>query len=100
MAPANNGPTETMQHKDSQSDRPQNEAPVLYSVPVQPVVTASRQWRGASNTLYTSGVAVVHPGRCDRVVDSAEDEPHVEGLTQYLAGRLAVSGASVSDEVK
>ena len=32
-------------------------------------------------------------------MDSAENEPHVEGLTQYHAGRLAVPVASEAAEV-
>ena len=33
-------------------------------------------------------------------VDSVENEPHLEGLTQNLAGRLAVPGASAAADVK
>ena len=33
-------------------------------------------------------------------MDSPQNEPHVEGLTQYLAGRLAVPGAFAAAEVK
>ena len=47
-------------------------------------------------------VAVVQPGRCgDTIVDSVENEPHVDGSTQHhLAGRLAVPGASAAAEVQ
>ena len=33
-------------------------------------------------------------------MDSVQNEPHVEGLTPHLAGRLAVPGASAAAEVK
>ena len=33
------------------------------------------------------------------MVDSVENEPYVEGLTQHLAVRLAVAGASEAAEV-
>ena len=33
-------------------------------------------------------------------MNSVENEPHVEVLTQHLAGRLAVPGASAAAEVK
>ena len=33
-------------------------------------------------------------------MDSVESEPHVEGLTQHFAGRLAVSDASAAAEAK
>ena len=43
----------------------------------------------------------MQPGRCgDTIVDSLENETHVEGLTRHLAGRLAVPGASAAAEVK
>ena len=46
-------------------------------------------------------VAVVQTGRCcDTIVDSVENEPHVEDLTQHLPGHLAVPGASTAAEVK
>ena len=42
----------------------------------------------------------MQPGRCgDTIVGSVENEPYVEGLTQHLAGRLAVPGASAAAEV-
>ena len=65
------------------------------------IPTASQQWRGDSSTLYSASVAVVQPGRCgDTIVDLVENEPHVEGLTQHLAGRFAVPSASAAAEVK
>ena len=101
MVPVDNGLTETVQHQVSQSARPQNAAPVLHSIPLQPPATASQQWRGDFSTLYSARVAVVQLGRCgNTIVDSVDNEPHVEGLTQHLAGRLAVPGASAAAEVK
>ena len=98
---ADNGLTETVQHQTSQSAGPQNVAPVLHSVPVQPPATASHQWRGDPSIICSARVAVVQPGRCgDTIVDSVEIELHVEGLTQHLAGRLAVPCASAATEVK
>ena len=96
----NSGLVETVQNQVSQSVRSQNVEPVLHSVPVQPPATASQQWRGDSSTLYFARVAVVQPGRCgDTIGDSVENEPHVEGPTHHLAGRLAVPGASAAAEV-
>ena len=101
MAPVDNGLTGTVQHQVSQSAGPQNAAPVLHTVPVQPAATASQQWRGDSSTIYSARVAVVQPGRCgETIVNSVENEPHVEVLTQHLAGRLAAPGASAAAEVK
>ena len=101
MAPADNGLTETVQHRVSQRAGPQNAAPVLHTVPVQPAATASQQWRGDSSTIYSARVAVVQPGRCgETIVNSVENEPHVKVLTQHLAGRLTVPGASAAAEVK
>ena len=101
MAPVDNGRTETVQHQVFQSAEPHNAAPVLHSVPVQPPATASQQWRGDSSTFCSGRVAVVQPGRCgETIMDSVHNEPHVEGLTQHIAGRLAVLGASAAAEVK
>ena len=33
-------------------------------------------------------------------MDSAANDPHLQGLTQHLVGRLAVPGASAAAEVK
>ena len=50
---------------------------------------------------YSARVSVVQPGGCgDTSVDSVENEPHLEGLTQHLAGGLAVPGTSAAAEVK
>ena len=101
MGPVDTGFTETVQHQVSQTAGLQNAAPVLHSVPVQPPAPASHRWGGDSGTIYPARVAVVQPGRCgDAILDSVENEPHMEGLTQHLAGRLAVSGASVAAEVR
>ena len=39
-------------------------------------------------------------GSGDTSVDAVETEPHLEALTQHVAGRLAVFGASAAAEVK
>ena len=40
------------------------------------------------------------PGECgDTIVDSVDNQPYLEGLTQHLAGRLAVPGASPANDV-
>ena len=78
MAPVDNGLTETAQHQLSHSAEPQNAAPVLHTVPVQPSATASQQWRGDSSTIYSARAVVVQPGRCDEtIVNLVETEPHV-----------------------
>ena len=101
MAPVVNGLTETVQHQVSHSAGSQNEAPVIHTVSVQPAATASQQWRGGSSTIYSARAAVELPGRCgETIVNSVENEQHVEVLTQHLAGRLAVPGASAAAEVK
>ena len=101
MAPVDNGLTETVQRQLSQSAGPPNAAPVLHTVPVQPAATASQQWRGDSSTIFSARAAVVQPGRCgETIVNSVENQSHVEVLTQHLAGRLAVPGASAAAKVK
>ena len=46
--------------------------------------------------LYTR-MLVVQPGRCgDTIVNSVENTPHLEGPTQFLAGRLSIPGGSAS----
>ena len=52
MTPVDSGLTETVQHQVSHSAGPQNAAPGLHTVPVQPAATASQQWRGYSSTIY------------------------------------------------
>ena len=82
MAPVDNGFTEAVHNQVSQSAGLQNAAPVLHSVLVQPPARASQQWGGDSSTIYSARVAVVQAGRCgDTIVDSVENEPHMEGLT-------------------
>ena len=101
MAPVDNGLTGTVQHQVSQRARLHNAAPVLHSIPVQPPATASQQWRGGSSTIYSARIAVVQPGRCGgTIVDSIGNKQHSEGLTQHLAGCLAVPGASAAAEVE
>ena len=39
-------------------------------------------------------------GSGDTSVDTVDTEPHLEALTQHVAGRLAVPGASAAAEVK
>ena len=101
MAPVNNGLTETVQHQVSDSAGPQNAAPVLHSVPVQPPAPASQQWRRDSSTMSYTRVSVVQPGGCgDTSVDSVENDPHLEALTKHPTGRLPVPGVSAAAEVK
>ena len=46
-------------------------------------------------------VSVLQPGGSgDTSVGTVETEPHLEALTQHVAGRLAVPGASAAAEVK
>ena len=101
VAPVDNGRTETVQHHVSQSAGPQNAAPVLQSVPVQLPAPASQQCLGDSGTISYARVSVLQSGGSgDTSVDAVETEPHLEALTQHVAGRLAVPGASVAAEVK
>ena len=91
MAPVENGLTETVQHQVSQSAGPQNAAPVIHTVPVQPAATASQQWRGDSSTIYPARVAVMQPGRCDdTIVDLVREQAACGGPD------LASRGASCS----
>ena len=64
---------------------------------MHPPATASQQWRGNSSTIYSGRDTVVQPGACGYTV---KNEPHVEGFTQHVAGRLAVPGAFAAAEVK
>ena len=101
QAPVDNGLTETAQDQVSQSAGQQNSAPVLHTAPVKPAATESQQWHGDFSTIYSARATVVQPGRCrEMIVNSVENEPHVEVLTQHLAGRLAVSGAWAAAEIK
>ena len=75
MAPVDNGLTETVQHQVSQSAGPQNAAPVLRTVPLQPPATASQQWRGDSSTISIARVSVLQPGGSgDTSVDTVDTE--------------------------
>ena len=99
--PVDNGFTETVQHQVSQSAGPQNAAPVLHSVPVQPPATASQQSCGDSSIISYARVSLLQPGgSCHTSVDTVQNEPDLETLTQHVAGRLAVPGASAAADVK
>ena len=93
--------TETVRHHVSQSAGPQNAAPILQSVPMQLPAPASQQCLGDSGTISCARVSVLQPGGSgDTSVDAVDTEPHLEALTQHVAGRLAVPGASAAAEVK
>ena len=95
------GLTETAQHQVSQSAGPQNAAPVLHSVPVQLLAPASQQSCGDTITISYVRVSVLQPGGSgDTSVDTVETEPHLEALTQHVAGRLAVHRASGAAEAE
>ena len=101
VAPLDTGRAETVQHHISRSAEPQNVVPVLQSVPVQLPTPASRQWLGDSISILYACVSLLQPGGFgDTSVARVDTEPHFESLTQYVAGRLAVSGASAAAEVK
>ena len=54
-----------------------------------------------ASTISYARVSVLQPGGSgDTSVDAVETEPHLEALTQHVAGRLAVFGASAAAEVK
>ena len=62
---------------------------------------ASQQWLGDSSTTSYARISVLQPGRSgDTNVDTVDIEPHLEALTQHVAGRLAVHGGSAAAEVK
>ena len=99
VAPLDTGRTETVQHHISQSAEPQNASPVLQSVPVQLPAPASQQWVGDSSSISYARLSVLQPGVFgDTSVDKVDTEPHLEALTQHVAGRLAVPGASAAAE--
>ena len=99
VAPVDTGRTETVQHHVSQSAGPQNSAPVLQSVPVQLAAPASQQCLRDSGTISYARVSVLQPGGSgDTSVDTVDTEPHLDALTQHVAGRLAVPGASAAAE--
>ena len=94
------GRTEAVQHHVSQSAGPQNTAPVLQLVPVQLPAPASPPWHGGSSTISYARVSILQPGRSgDTNVDTVGTESHLVALTQHVAGRLAVPGASAAVEV-
>ena len=95
------GLTETVQHQVFQSAEPHNTAPIHHSVPVQLPAPASKESCGNNVTISNARVSVLQPGGSgDTSVDTVKTEPHLEALTQLVAGRLAVSGASAAAEVK
>ena len=97
----NYGLTETVQHQVSQSAGPQNAAPVLHSIPVQLPAPASQQSCGDTSTILYARVSVLQPGGSgDTSVDTVETEPHLEALTQHVAGHLAMPGAFGAAEAK
>ena len=56
---------------------------------------------GDSGTISYARVSVLQPGGSgDTSVNAVETEPHLETLTQHVAGRLAVPGASAAAEAK
>ena len=62
---------------------------------------ASQQWLGDSSTISYARVSVLQPdGSGDTSVDTMDTEPHLEALTQHVAGCLAVPGASAAAGVK
>ena len=101
VTPVDIGRTETVQHHVSQSAGSQNATPVLQSAPVQLPTPASRQWLGYFNAILYMRVSVLQPGgSADTSVDTVETEPHLEVLTQHVAARLAVPGASAPVDVQ
>ena len=101
MAPVDTERTETVHHHVSQSAGPQNAAQVLQSAPVQLPAPASQQRLGDSGTISYARVSVLQPGGFgDTSVDTVDTEPHLEALTQHVAGRLAVPDASAAAEIK
>ena len=101
MAPVDYGLTETMQHQVSRTAGPQNAAPVLHFVPAQLPAPASQQSCGDTSTISYARVSALQPGGSgDTSVDTVETEPHLAALTQHVAGRLAVPGASGAAEAK
>ena len=80
---------------------PAGEGGATQSAPVQLSAPALKQWLGNFGTISHSRVAVLQPGGlCDTSVDTVDTEPRSEGLTQHVAGCLAVPGASAAAEVK
>ena len=62
---------------------------------------ASQHSCGDSSTISYARASVLSPGGgVDTSVDTVETEPYLEALTQHVARRLAVHGASSAVEVK
>ena len=56
---------------------------------------------GDTSTISYARVSVLQPGESgDTSVDTVETEPHLEDLTQHVAGGLAVPGACGAAEAK
>ena len=101
IAPVDHGLTETVQHQVSQSAGPHNAAPVFHSVPVQLPARASQQSCGDTSHISYARVSVLQPGGSgDTSVDTVEIGPHLEALTQHVAGPLPVPGASGAAQAK
>ena len=101
LAPVGYGLTETVQHQMSQSAGPHNAAPVLHSVPERLAAPASQHVCGDTNTISYARVSILQlSGRGDTSADTVETEPHLEFLTQHVAGHLAVPDASAAAEIE
>ena len=101
MAPVDYGLTETMQHQVSQSAKAHNAGPVFRSVPVLLPAPPSQPSCGDSVTISYARISVFQRDGCgDTIVDTVESEPHLEALTQHVAGHLVVASASAAVEVK
>ena len=62
---------------------------------------ASHQCLQDSGTTTYARVSVVQPGGCvDSSVYKVDTKPHLEALTQHVAGRLAVVGAFAAAQEK
>ena len=62
---------------------------------------ASQQCLGDAGTILYSRVSFLQPGGFGNTsVDTVDTEPHLKALTQHVAGRLAVPGASAAAKVK
>ena len=69
--------------------------------PFQLSAPASLQWLGDSSSISYARGSVLQPGGSgDTSVDTVDAEPLLAALTQHVAGRLAVPGASTAAAVK
>ena len=59
---------------------------------------ASQQCLGDSGTNSYASVSVLQPGGSGDT-STVDTKPHLEALTQHVAGRLVVPGASAAAEV-